>query len=127
MDFTFTILADQPDGIYYPAFSLNYRDAGSLRYNIPIQVEFPEISISAIQIPETYLTDVKNKITLMVGNPKSVDMTGITITPSGNGIKFNQTSYFIGRLAPHNSTMSSLEIIPSVLRISPLISIIPAE
>lgn len=114
MDFTFTIVANQPDGVYYPAFYLNYRDAGSLRYNIPIQVESPDISISGIQIPESYLSNVKNQVTLMLGNPKSVDMTGITITPRGEGIKSDQTSYFIGKLGAHNSTLNTFGIIPSI-------------
>ena len=114
MDFTFTIIANQPEGIYYPAFYLDYRDAGSLRYNIPVSVESPELSISSTDIPETYLSEVKNIVTLRIGNPKSVDMTGITITPRGEGIRCNETSDFIGKLGPHNSTMSVFEIIPTV-------------
>lgn len=114
MDFTFTIVANQPDGIYYPAFYLDYRDAGSLRYNIPIRIESPDISISGLQIPDTYLGNVKNQITLMLGNPKSVDMTGITITPRGEGIKVDQTSFFIGKLGAHNSSVTSFAITPTV-------------
>lgn len=114
MDFSFTILADKPEGIYYPAFYLNYRDAGSLRFNVPVRIEAPELSLSAIQLPDFFIPGVKNTVTLLIGNPKSVDMTGITIIPHGEGVLINQTSYFVGNLGPHNSTRIAFEVTPSV-------------
>lgn len=113
MKFSFTILANQPENIYYPAFYLNYQDAGSLRYNIPVRVEEPQLAISVAGIPETYTKGVTSRITLQLGNAKSVNMTGITIVPSGPGIQCNQTSFFIGDLPPHSEKSMILEIIPS--------------
>ena len=114
MKFSFTILANQPENIYYPAFYLNYQDAGSLRYNIPVRVEEPQLALSVAGIPETYSKGVTSRITLQVGNAKSVNMTGITIVPSGTGIQCNRTSFFIGDLAPHSEKAMILEIIPSI-------------
>lgn len=114
MKFSFTILANQPENIYYPAFYLNYRDAGSLRYNIPVRVEEPQLAISVSGIPETYTKGVTSIISLRIGNGKSVNMTGITVIPTGEGIKCNQTSFFIGDLNPHTEKSILFEIIPSV-------------
>ena len=112
--FSFTILANQPENIYYPAFYINYKDAGSLRYNVPIRVEEPQMAISVSDIPQVFTKGVKSRLALMVGNAKSVNMTGITIIPSGEGLAFNRTSAFIGSLPPHSEKAISFEIIPSV-------------
>ncbi|HWQ66967.1 MAG TPA: hypothetical protein VN372_08865 [Methanospirillum sp.] len=112
--FSFTILANQPENIYYPAFYLNYKDAGSLRYNIPIRVEEPQLAISVAGIPEVFTKGVTNTITLLLGNAKSVNMTGITVIPSGEGIISNRTSAFIGDLPPHSEKSIVFELIPSV-------------
>ena len=34
MNFQFTVKADVPEGIYYPVFSLEFQDVGSLRYPV---------------------------------------------------------------------------------------------
>jgi len=112
MDFTFTILADQPENIYYPTFYINYRDAGSLRYNVPVRVEEPQVAVSISNIPEVFSKGVTSKISLMIGNAKSVNMTGITIIPVGDGIKVNRTSAFIGNLPAHSEKAIQFEITP---------------
>jgi hypothetical protein len=114
MKFSFTILADQPENIYYPAFYLNFKDAGSLRYNVPIKVEEPQLALSVAGIPESFTRGVSYKISLLIGNAKSVNMTGVTIIPSGNGIQCNRTSFFIGDIGPHAEKNIVFEIIPSV-------------
>jgi hypothetical protein len=114
MKYSFTILANQPENIYYPAFYLNFKNAGSLRYNLPIRIEEPKLSLSVSGIPETYTKGVTSTITLVVGNAKSVNMTGITIIPSGEGIQCNRTSFFIGDLPPRKEIPVGFQIIPSV-------------
>ncbi|PWR73893.1 hypothetical protein DK846_01635 [Methanospirillum lacunae] len=113
MQFSFSIVANQPENIYYPAFYLNYQDAGSLRYNIPVRVETPELQLFVSGIPQNYAKGVKSSITLHVGNAKSVNMTGISIIPSGDGIQCNQTSFFIGDLYPHSEKSVIFDVTPS--------------
>jgi len=114
MQFTFSIVANQPENIYYPAFYLNYQNAGSLRYNIPVRVETPQLELYASGIPDNYAKGVSKTLSLHVGNAKSVNMTGITIIPSGEGIQCNMTSFFIGDLNPHSEKAFNFSIIPSV-------------
>ncbi|HPP77822.1 hypothetical protein [Methanospirillum sp.] len=111
--FTFTILANQPENIYYPAFYINYKDAGSLRYNVPVRVEEPQLAVSVSGIPQVFTKGVTTRLTLLVGNAKSVNMTGITILPSGEGIQCNRTSAFIGDLPPHSEKAILFEVTPS--------------
>lgn len=113
MKFTFTILANQPENIYYPAFYLNYKNAGSLRYNIPVRVEEPQLALAVAGLPQTFSQGVKSTITLQIGNAKSVNMTGIEVIPSGNNLQYNRTSCFIGDLGPHAEKAVQFEIIPS--------------
>lgn len=110
--FTFTILANQPENIYYPAFYINYRDAGSLRYNVPIRVEEPNLAISVSGIPQVFSKGVTTQLSLLLGNAKSVNITGITIVPSGDEIQIDKTSAFIGDLPPHSEKAVLFEITP---------------
>ena len=112
--FSFTILANQPENIYYPAFYINYRDAGSLRYNVPIRVEEPQLALSVSGLPETFTKGVSNRLYLLLGNAKSVNITGITVVPSGEGIQINRTSAFIGDLGPHTEKSIGFEVTPSI-------------
>jgi len=111
--FSFSILANQPENIYYPAFYINYKDAGSLRYNVPIRIEEPYLAVSVSGIPEVFTKGVTTRLTLLLGNAKSVNMTGITVIPSGDGIQCNRTSAFIGDLPPHSEKAILFEITPS--------------
>jgi uncharacterized protein YfaS (alpha-2-macroglobulin family) len=93
--FTFTIQATGSDGFYYPTFYLDYRDAGSLRYAVPIQVQNDEVEISVLDKPEVFTADKKETVKLLIGNPRENAVSGVTITPSGDGIESTQSSYFV--------------------------------
>lgn len=113
IDFTFTIVADRPDGIYYPVFYLNFPN-GSLKYTIPVRVEEAQLSLSAVNIPDPFVQGRSDDITLLIGNPKNVPITGVQITPAGEGMVFNQSSYFVGQINAHNSTRVQFRVTPAM-------------
>ncbi|MDH7593952.1 MAG: hypothetical protein QHG99_06340 [Methanomicrobiales archaeon] len=99
MDFAYTMRADPVDGIYYPRF---YLDLGTESYRsyIPLRIESTPIDLSVKDRPDYFIRGVKEEITLVVGNPRENTLSGVTVTPLGDGILSSQTRAFIGDLAP---------------------------
>lgn len=112
MTFTFTVRADVPDGIYYPRFSVNFRNAPSLRDYIPVKVESTELAVSVVNRPDAFSVGKKETIDLRVGNPRENTINGISVVPQGEGVDVEQSSYFIGKLDPDDSANVSFDITP---------------
>ena len=113
MSFTFTVRADAADGIYYPTFYLDIRNGGSVRHSVPVTVESTEIQVNVVDAPETFPVDGKDTITLSVGNPREGSVNGITITPSGEGVRNTRTAVFLGALASDEEKNASFEVTAS--------------
>lgn len=112
MDFTFAIQADPPDGVYYPKFNLDL-GTESFRSYVPIKIESTPIDVSVTARPDIFSSGAKEEITLVVGNPRENTLSGITITPQGEGIVSTQTRAFIGDLAPGKSEEVTFTITPT--------------
>ncbi|WP_261596786.1 COG1361 S-layer family protein [Methanoculleus formosensis] len=113
MSFTFTVRADTADGIYYPTFYLDLRDSGSVRYSVPVTVESTEIQVNVVDAPETFPANSEDTIVLSVGNPREGSVSGVTVTPTGEGIRSTQTAVFLGALAPDEEKSASFRILAS--------------
>ncbi len=113
MKFTFTVQADVPEGIYYPIFSINFRDAGSLRYPVKVQVQNAPLTLAVLDRPDTFSEGVKDRITILVGNPRDNQVNGISLTPEGTGFVFTPSQYFIGNLNPDQSVRVQFNVTPA--------------
>ncbi|KAF1078557.1 COG1361 S-layer family protein [Methanogenium sp. MK-MG] len=112
LQFTFTITADAADGIYYPLFYLDLRDASSLRYRVPVKVENSGLSLSVTDRPDAFTSGKKEDVTIMVGNPRENTVNGVVITPLTNGYETTETSHFIGTLAPDQAAEATFSVTP---------------
>jgi hypothetical protein len=112
MQFTFTVKADVPPGIYYPSFSLDFRDAGYLRYPVQIRVENDPVEISVLDKPDTYSAGRKDQIYIMVGNPRDNPVGSVIVHFRGVSIDPAPSSYFIGTLSPDQAQKISFNITP---------------
>lgn len=112
MKFTFTIQADNPPGIYYPLFSLDFRDAGYLRYPIPIRVDNQILTIAVLEKPDVFNAGRKDRIDLLIGNPRDNQVTGVVVHYQGDLIDITPTSSFIGNLNPDQSQRVSINVTP---------------
>ncbi|MCE5297638.1 MAG: hypothetical protein LLF84_01640 [Methanoregulaceae archaeon] len=112
MQFTFTVKADVPPGIYYPSFSLDFRDAGYLRYPVQIRVENDPLEISVVDKPDTYSAGRKDQIDIMVGNPRDNPVGSVIVNFRGKSIDPAPSSYFIGTLNPDQAQKISFNITP---------------
>ena len=110
MEFTFQIQADARDGMYFPMFYLDFTDAGSLRYPIPIKVDDTPIIVTIIDAPDSFSPDAEDEITLSVSNPRESVINGVTVTPSGEGIAITQSGIFIGTLEPDQEKTAIFEV-----------------
>ena len=70
-------------------------------------------------VPDFFATGRSDQVTLRVGNPRDDNLTGITITPNGEGIRTIQSNYFVGDLGPGKSTQVVFDVIPLSQRPSP--------
>jgi hypothetical protein len=113
MSFTFTVKADVPEGIYYPVLSVDFRDAGYLRYPVKMQVQNEPLEVALLDKPDTFSAGKKDMVEILVGNPRDNAVNGVTVYPKGDGIAATPTSYFIGMLAPDASRAVSFAVTPS--------------
>lgn len=113
VSFTFTVQATARDGIFYPPFVIDFRDAGSLRHPVKVKVESTEPRISVMGRPDAFVEGKKATIRVKVSNPRSGEINGVTVVPSGEGIESTPTSVFIGALAPDGMAEVSFEVTPS--------------
>lgn len=112
MSFTFTVIAPVPDGIYYPVFSMDFRDAGYLRYPVKLQVQDKPLKVSILSKPDIFTSGKKETMEVLVGNPRDNAVSGVTIYPKGEGIESSPSSIFVGMIAPDQSQKVSFSITP---------------
>jgi hypothetical protein len=112
MTFSFTIKADVPPGIYYPYFSLDFRDAGYLRYPIPIRVDNQPLTLAVLNKPDVFSEGRKDRVDILVGNPRDNPVSGVVVNFLGNRMDPVPSSYFIGNLDPDQSRQVSVNITP---------------
>lgn len=98
MSFTYTMQAGGLTGIFYPVFSVDFRDANYLRHPFAVTVQENPLEISVMNKPETWVEGKKEDISIHVGNPRDNPVTGVTIEPSKGEHEISPTSYFAGVL-----------------------------
>ena len=112
LSFTFLLKADGKDGTYFPIFYVDFTNAGSMRYPVPVQVDDTQIMVSVIESPETFSAGEEDQITLSVSNPRDNEVNSITIVPVGEGITSSQSALFIGTLKPDQEKQVTFGITP---------------
>mgnify|MGYP000890141310 FL=1 len=112
MSFTYTIQAGGTSGIFYPVFSIDYRDANFLRYPFRVLVQENPLEVSVLNKPETFVNGKKEDITIHIGNPRDNPVTGVTVIPRKGEHEITPTSYFSGVLAPDSSVDIPFSVTP---------------
>jgi len=112
-DFTYTIKAGLSEGIYYPRFYVNFVGGGSMGHLIPVKVDDTPLEISIIDTPDEFGIDVRDQVTLVVGNPRENTVNGVVVKPESDTASFIQNSHFIGELQPDGSQQVVFDVVPS--------------
>jgi hypothetical protein len=111
-EFSFLVRADGPDGTYYPKFVLDFRDANSLSVPVPLVVKSTEPVLSVLDRPDRFSRGKKDTVTVLIGNPRTSDVTGLSLHMEGEGLDITPSSYFIGTLKPDASDTVSFNVTP---------------
>jgi hypothetical protein len=110
--FVFSVVADAPDGTYYPTFSLSFRDADSLYSRATVQVDNTPLELTIVDKPDAFTQGKKKTIFMQVANPRKNDLRNVIFEVSGTGITATPAKTFIGNLGsgakiPVNFTVTS--------------------
>ena len=97
--FTFSLVADAPDGTYFPTFSLSFRDADSLYYRATAEVDNTPLELTIVEKPDAFTQGKKKMVSLQVANPRKNDVRNVVLDVSGAGITATPAKTFIGNLA----------------------------
>jgi len=112
LSFTFVLEADGNDGTFFPIFYVDFTNAGSMRYPVPVKVDDTTLMVSVIKSPDTFSAWEEDEITLSVSNPRDNEVNSVTIIPGGQGITSSQTALFIGTLKPDEEKQVTFGITP---------------
>jgi flagellar basal body-associated protein FliL len=110
--FVFSIASDAFEGTYYPTFSLSFRDADSLYYRTPVQVDNTPLVLTIIDKPDIFTKDKKDLINVQIANPRNNDVKNVILEVSGDGITALPSKIYIGALASGANTNTSFSITP---------------
>ena len=97
--FVFSVVADAPDGTYYPTFSLSFRDADSLYSRATVQVDNVPLALTIVEKPDAFAQGKKKTIFMQVANPRKNDLRNVILEVSGTGVTTTPAKTFIGTLA----------------------------
>ena len=112
-DFTFFVTATGQGGLYQPKFYVDFVGTGFFSYLIPLRIDGTPLQVSVASVPDYFATGREDQVVLQVGNPRDNNLTSITITPNGDGIRTIQSSKFIGNLGSGQTTQVAFDVIPS--------------
>jgi hypothetical protein len=110
--FVFSVVADAPDGTYYPTFSLSFRDADSLYSRATVQVDNTPLELTIVDKPDTFAQGKKETIYTQVANPRKNEVRSVMLEFSGTGITATPEKIFIGNLAPGGKMAVNFTVTP---------------
>jgi len=110
--FVFSVVADAPDGTYYPTFSLSFRDADSLYARAPVQIDNTPLELTIVEKPDAFTQGKKKTIFMQVANPRKNDLRNVMLEVSGSGVTVTPAKTFIGTLASGAKIPVNISVTP---------------
>src|SRR5512137_1479974 len=98
--YTFSIAANGVDGIYFPTFSLSFRDADSLYYRAKVKIDSTPIIVTIVDKPDTFSQGKKKTIYAQVANPRGNEVKNVKLDISGTGITATPSEVYVGDMNP---------------------------
>ena len=98
--YTFSIAANGVDGIYFPTFSLSFRDADSLYYRTTVKIDSTPIIVTILDKPDTFSQGKKKTIYAQVANPRGNEVKNVKLDISGTGITATPSEVYVGDMNP---------------------------
>jgi len=109
--FTFSILADTPEGDYYPTFSMSFYDS-NLNHKTLLQVDNTPLELTVVDQPDAYMQGKKKTIYMQVANPRKNNVRNVILEVSGAGITATPSRTFVGDLAAGAKATVNVSVTP---------------
>jgi hypothetical protein len=110
--FVFSVLANAPEGTYYPTFSMSFRDADSLYYRSTVEIDNRPLELTVVDKPDAFTQGKKKTVYLKISNPRKNDVRNVALDISGDGITATPSRIFIGDLAHGTSIPVNVSMTP---------------
>jgi hypothetical protein len=110
--YVFSVLTTEPDGTYYPMFSLDLRDAGSLFYRTPVKVDNTPLMMSVLNKPDTFTQGKKDPVTVQIANPRQNDVKNVILSVTGTGVTVLPSEQYLGTLSANSATNVTFSVTP---------------
>ncbi|MEN6610736.1 MAG: hypothetical protein ABFC24_07830 [Methanoregulaceae archaeon] len=111
--FSFSVIAPDVEGTYYPTFSLTYVGADSLWYTAMIKVEASPLEITVKDKPDTFQKDRKDSVSVAVSNPRQNTVKNVVLSVSGDGVTANPDKTFIGSIGSGQTVTTNVSVTPT--------------
>ncbi|WP_292370952.1 COG1361 S-layer family protein [Methanoregula sp. UBA64] len=110
--YVFDVVTTENDGTYYPTFSVDFRDAGSLYYRTPVKVDNSPLIVSVINQPDTFTQGKKDSINVQIANPRGNSVKNVVLDVTGDGATVTPSEQYIGWLAANTATNVTIAVTP---------------
>jgi hypothetical protein len=111
--FTFAVRTDASNGIYYPRFSLDLRENGTLSHPVPVRVDDTPLNASVFERPDAFAESRTAAVAVQVGNPRSNAASGVQVITRGANFSVTPESAFVGTLKPGASGTVAFNLTPA--------------
>jgi hypothetical protein len=109
--FVFTVLADAPEGDYYPEFIMSFFDS-NLNHKTMVRIDNTPLELTIVDKPDAFTQGKKKTIYLQAANPRKNNVRNVVLEVSGAGITANPERIYIGDLAPGTKVPVNVSITP---------------
>ncbi len=113
MSFVFQVKAGGNNGVYFPIFSTDIKDSGTLNYPFNVRVDSSDITVGVSQKPDNFAVSKKDTLSLSVVNPRDSEVDNLLIIPSGEGIDVNPQQFFASKLDSMKSVDVPFSVTPN--------------
>ncbi len=112
--YVFDVMTNALDGTYYPTFSVDFRDAGSLYYRTPVKVDNTPLMMSVVSKPDAFTESKKEAIIVQIANPRQNTVKNVVLEVTGNGTTITPATQYIGSLAANSAINTSISVTPDI-------------
>lgn len=111
--FTFSVVAPNVEGTYYPTFSMTMIGADNLWYTAMVKVNDDPLEITVDDKPDTFQNDRKDSVTVSVSNPRQNSVKNVVLSIMGDGATVNPEKTFIGSIGSGEKATVNFTVTPT--------------
>ena len=112
-NFTFSVIATNVDGIYYPQFSVSFYGANGIWGKEPVKIDNTPLIILVTSKPDAFTAGQKETISIQVSNPRENELKNAMLYVSGENTETSPATIFLGKIGFGESITTDVSITPT--------------